>query len=90
MPYDAKKPRSGGAFYANSERSANLGDVRCLRSFLTLNDFEFYLVAFGERLETAAADRAEVNEDVRSALSRDEAESFGVVEPFDRACNACH
>src|ERR1700746_2964525 len=84
-----KAPRRAGLL-VSSERSANLGDVGCLRSFLALNDFEFHFVSFGERLEPTAADRAEMHEDVRSSLSGDEAKSLGVVEPFDRTCDACH
>jgi len=58
----------GRALPGFQKQLADFGDVCSLRSFLTLDDLEFDFVAFGERLETASTDGAEMNEDVRSAL----------------------
>jgi hypothetical protein len=73
-----------------SNSLAHLGYICSLRPFLTLHDFEFDFITFGERFETATTDRAEVHEDVGSAFPRDEAKSFGVVKPFDRSSDSCH
>src|SRR5437868_6382942 len=86
-----KKPRRWRGWCRESPRIlTDLGHVCSLWSFLALHDFEFDFIAFSERLETASPDRAEMNEHVRSAFPRDEAKSFGVVEPFDRSSDACH
>src|SRR2546423_15507435 len=88
---DKKKPRRWRGWCRKSPRIlTDLGHVCSLWSFLALHDFELDFIAFSERLETASADRAEMNEHVRSAFPRDEAKSFGVVEPFDRSSDACH
>src|SRR5215208_4692498 len=84
-----KKAPSNGAF-RNGKRSAYFGDVRSLRSLLSLHHFELDLIALGERFETGSADRAEMDENVRTAFTRNEAKSLGVVEPFDRTSDACH
>src|SRR3954447_9459908 len=57
--------------------------VRGLQPLRATRHFEFDLSAFGERLETLALDRAEVDEHVFAGFSRDEAESLRVVEPLD-------
>src|SRR5207237_6670171 len=88
-----KKAPLIGAFLDSSVVSTSLahfGNVCRLRSFLPLYNLELDFITLGERLETASTDRAEVNEDIRSALPRDEAKSLRVVEPFDRSSDACH
>src|ERR1051325_1110762 len=60
-------------------------DVRRLQAFGAVGDFELDGCAFSEGTEAAGLDRAEVDEDVLSALRGDEAEALGVVEPFDGA-----
>jgi hypothetical protein len=91
MPVDAKKPRFSGAFFfGSSGGSSDLGHIRGLRSFLALNNFELDLIALGEGLETGSAYRAEMHEDIGPTFTRNESESFGVVEPFDRTRDACH
>jgi hypothetical protein len=84
-----KKPRQAGLFF-DSLRLTDFRYVGCLRSFLSLHDFEFHFVAFGERLEAGPADRAEMDENVRASLSRNEAKSLRVIEPLYRTSYPCH
>ena len=79
-----------GAFLAARTVSTDLRHIRGLWSFLALNNFDFDLIAFGERLESGSAYRAEVHEDVGASLTRDESEALRVVEPFHRAVDASH
>ena len=51
------------------EGSACFRDVRRLGSLLTLNYFEFDLIALSERLETRSTDRAEMDKDVRTTFA---------------------
>src|SRR5438270_12011144 len=68
-----KAPWETGLFIGLSEKlSAHFGHVCSLWTFLALHDFEFDLIALGERFETAATDRAEMDENVRPALARNE------------------
>lgn len=66
---------------------AGLGDVPCLRSLRTIDDFELNLLAFFERSESVALDCREVHEDVVAALALDETITLSVVEPLDLARN---
>src|SRR3982750_74096 len=64
-------------------------DVRGRGALRTLLRVEAHLRALGERLEAAALDRVEVDEQVLARLiGRDEAEALVVVEPLDGSC--CH
>src|SRR3546814_110607 len=54
-----------------------------LQALLALHDLERDLLAFLQRLEAAALDRAEMDEQVLAAFRGDEAEALGVVEPLD-------
>src|SRR5688572_4015862 len=67
-----------------------LRDVGGLRTLLALDDLELHLIAFLKRLEAARLDRAVVDEHIGTSLTGDEAESLRVVEPLDRAGDACH
>src|SRR5688572_26565250 len=69
---------------------SGLRDVRCLRSFLSLDDLKFDAIALGERLEAVGLDRAEVDEDVGASLARDESVALCIVEPLHGAGDACH
>src|SRR6185436_11488362 len=71
-------------------RLRDLGHVGGLRSFLALHDLELHAIAFSERLEATALNRAVMHEHIRTSLAGDESESFGVVEPLHRAGNARH
>jgi hypothetical protein len=57
--------------------------VFCSRALLALRDIKAHALAFLERLETAALDGAEVNEEIAALILLDEAEAFLLVEPFD-------
>src|SRR3954462_12439598 len=67
-----------------------LGNVGGLRSLLPLDNLELDAIAFGERLEAAALDGAEVDEDIRPPLAGDEAVAFGVIEPLHGTLETCH
>src|SRR5947208_9968379 len=66
--------------------------IRRLQSFRTLDQIEFDLRAFGERAKALALDRAEVNENVLSALGGDEAIALRIVEPLHGTgvTHSCH
>src|SRR3546814_16288864 len=53
-----------------------------LQALLALHDLARDLLAFLQRLEAAALDRAEMDEQVLAAFRGDEAEALGVVEPL--------
>jgi len=83
-----KGPVTGALFSSNC--STDFCHIRGLWSFLALNNFEFYLIALGERFESGSTDRAEVHENIGASLARYETKPLGVVEPFYRTRNACH
>src|SRR5215467_15747115 len=64
--------------------------VRCLRSFLTLNNFELYRVAFLQAFVAFGIDRAVMNENVRSVVSSNEPVSFSVVKPLHSTFQTIH
>lgn len=89
--YERKEaPRARGFFFNRTKESGDLCHVRGLRSLLSLHDFEFNFVTFGEGFETRATDCAEMHKHIGASLARNEAKSFSVVEPFDRTSDACH
>src|SRR5476649_2334755 len=67
------------------------GDVRGLRALLTLLGLELDLCALGQRPVAAALDRAEVHEQVLTAVvRRDEPVALVCVEPLDGSgCHIC-
>src|SRR5881628_126860 len=70
-----------------SERGLlNLPDVGCLKTLRAAGDFELHLVTLSEALEALRLDGAVVDEDVLTALLRDEPVTLCVVEPFDLSC----
>src|SRR6058998_1325504 len=70
-----------------SERGLlNLPDVGCLKTLRAAGDFELDLVTFGEALEALRLDGAVVDEDVLTALLRDEPVTLCVVEPLHLSC----
>jgi hypothetical protein len=83
-----KKARHLAALFLSSRRSDDL-DFRRLRAFCALLDDELHFLAFSQRLEAAGLDFREVREQILGAIfRRDEAETFGVVEPLDSTL--CH
>ncbi len=60
----------------------DLGDVRSLKTLGTLDDFEGYLVAFVQGLETVALDRRKMHKHILAVLLRDETKPLAVVEPL--------
>src|SRR5437899_4589004 len=73
----------------NSLRRAEDGDVCRLGALWPLGRLELDLVALLQRLEAAAGDCAEMDEQILStAVGRDEAEPLRVVEPLHSS--GCH
>lgn len=60
-------------------------DLIGLRSLLTLNDVEFYLVALLEAFVPIDLNSAVVDENVRSIIASYKAVAFCVIEPLDFA-----
>jgi hypothetical protein len=54
-----------------------------LQALLALHYLEADLLAFLQALEAVALNRAEMHENIRAIVTADEAETLGVVEPFD-------
>src|SRR4051812_26169303 len=66
-------------------------DVCCGRAFLALRHVEGDLLAFLERLEAGALDRAVMREEILAAvIRRDESKTLRVVEPLNGTCSHCH
>ena len=57
--------------------------VASLRTLGAALDREFDLLAFFEVLETITLDGGEMDENVRAAFARDEAEALGPIEPLN-------
>src|SRR5215467_9644917 len=64
--------------------------VRSLRSFLTLNNFELYRVAFLQAFVAFGINGAVMNENVRSVVSSNEPVSFSVVKPLHSTFQTIH
>src|SRR5262245_38377876 len=75
------RPGTGALCVMCMRAGSHVGDFGCLRSLLTLNDLELYSIALSKRLEAGSLDCAEVDEDIRTTHTRDEAVAFRVVEP---------
>src|SRR5688572_19241652 len=63
------------------------GDGAGLFAFFTVGDFEFNLVAFVQRTETARLNFRIVHEQIRATFGGDEAVAFFTVKPLD--CTFC-
>src|SRR5581483_67704 len=72
---------------SNSDPTGSLDglDVRSLCALVALDDVERHTLAFGQRLVAIHRDRGEVDEDVVSPLTLDEAVALLVREPLDGA-----
>ena len=75
--------------YADS-LSGGLGNVCCLRSFLTLSDFELHRVTFLQAFVSLGSNCAVMNEYVWSIRASDEPVPFGVIEPLDGSFQTFH
>src|SRR5690348_9700732 len=92
---ETKNAPTSGAFIVLDRRTETdtelrFRDVGGLRPFLPLDNLELDAIAFGERLEAAALDGAEVDEDIRPSLAGDEAVALGVIEPLHGTLESCH
>src|SRR5687768_7659741 len=69
---------------------SDLTDVRGLEPFRPLDHLELYTVSFGEGAEAIGDNGRMVNEDILTAVLRNEAEPLCIVEPFNRALRHCY
>ncbi len=53
------------------------------RALLALDNLELYPLPFAQGPETLCPDSAVVDKDIATALALNEAEAFGIIEPFD-------
>src|SRR6185436_5507910 len=67
----------------------SLADARRLQTLRSTRDVELHRLTLGERLETLALNRGEVNEHVFATLLRDETETLRLVEPLHGATSHC-
>jgi hypothetical protein len=63
------------------ERS-DLYDIGCFGALRRFDDVELHLLAFGERLEAAVLNVAEMNEHVSATFTGNEAKTLGIIEPL--------
>ncbi len=71
-------------------RCSLLGHALCLRTFLSLNNFEFNVIALLEALISLRLDGTVVDEHIRAVIPADEAEALCVIEPFNFTFNSRH
>src|SRR6185312_6630837 len=80
-----EKARHAAGFFLQREAAGSgLLHFLGLQALRALGDHEGDTLAFLQRLEAVALDRAEMHEQVFTAFRRDEAEALGIVEPLDR------
>src|SRR5690348_221746 len=80
---DKKKPAEAGFFPQAREGGLRHLHLVRLHALRALDGDEGDLLAFLQRLEPVALDGAEMDEQVVTAFGSDEAETLGIVEPFD-------
>src|SRR5579864_6432000 len=95
-----KRPGSGvdRAFESVQQRNNRSGRLRCslfgyalcLRAFLSLNNFEFNVIALLEALVSLRLDGTVVDEHIRAVIPADKAEALCVIEPFHFTFNSRH
>jgi hypothetical protein len=71
-------------------RCCLLGYALCLRAFLSLNNFEFNVIALLEALVSLRLDGTVVDEHIRAVIPADKAEALSVIEPFHFTFNSRH
>ena len=70
--------------------SGNFHYVTGLRSFLSLDNFKFYLVAFLKALVSFRGDRAVMHKDIRTIFTSDKSKTFCIVEPLYSSLETSH
>jgi hypothetical protein len=71
-------------------RRSWLGYALCLRAFLSLNNFEFNIIALLEALVSLRLDGTIVDEHIGAVIPADKAEALSVIEPFHFTFNSRH
>ena len=71
-------------------RCSLLGNALCLRAFLSLNDFEFNVIALLEALVSLRLDGTVVDEHIGPIIPADKAEALCVIEPFHFTFDSRH
>jgi hypothetical protein len=71
-------------------RGCLLGYALCLRAFLSLNNFEFNVIALLEAFVSLRLDGTVVDEHIRAVIPADKAEALCVIEPFHFTFNSRH
>lgn len=71
-------------------RCCCFGNAFSLRAFLSLNNFEFNIIALLEALVTLRLDGTIVDEHIRAVIPADKAEALCVIEPFHFTFNSRH
>ena len=71
-------------------RGGLLGYAFCLRTFLSLNNFEFNVIALLETFVSLRLDGTVVDEHIRAVIPADKAEALCVIEPFHFTFNSRH
>lgn len=78
-----------GPSFFRRKRGSRCLDVGRLFALWTLGDFKLHLLAFLQGFETIHLNCREVSEEIFAAIVRsNEAETLGVIEPFN--CTSCH
>ena len=75
---------------SGSLRCSLLGYALCLRAFLSLNNFEFNVIALLEAFVSLRLDGTVVDEHIRAVIPADKAEALCVIEPFHFTFNSRH
>ena len=86
---------SSKAVHKRNNRSGRLrcrlfGYALCLRAFLSLNNFEFNVIALLEAFVSLRLDGTVVDEHIRAVIPADKAEALCVIEPFHFTFNSRH
>src|SRR4051812_2399357 len=75
---------------SGSLRSSLFAYAFCLRTFLSLNNFEFNVIALLETFVSLRLDGTVVDEHIRAVIPADKAEALCVIEPFHFTFNSRH
>jgi hypothetical protein len=71
-------------------RCSLFGYALCLRAFLSLNNFEFNVIARLEAFVSLRLDGTVVDEHIRAVIPADKAEALCVIEPFHFTFDSRH